>query len=108
MRASTKSFQPIDPDRQYRIHELTKMEAIGRPAGCSVWRWCTRGVKAGDHRVMLTATRVGGKRLVRGSDLLAFLEGCNAASPPTTCIISPAEQRRRVKAAETTLTKMGI
>lgn len=48
-----------------------------RPSPPTVWRWQKIGVKAGDRRVKLRTTRIGGKLYGTPTDVMAFIAAQN-------------------------------
>jgi hypothetical protein len=48
-----------------------------RPSPATVWRWQTIGVKAGDRRVKLDATKVGGRLYASPEAVQQFINAQN-------------------------------
>ena len=70
---TTDQLQPLLP-------LLARM--IGhRPSPATVWRWTTHGIKAGDRRVKLRATKIGGKLHATPDDIQRFIREQNPPTP---------------------------
>jgi len=48
-----------------------------RPSPATVWRWTTHGIKAGDRRVKLRATKIGGKLHATPAFIQCFIDAQN-------------------------------
>lgn len=96
----------IDPEQYYSVGTVRKL-IPSRPSNPTLWRWVRQGIVHGNQRVRLNAIKLGGRRLILGSDLVAFVTALNS-DRPTTNIVTPAEYDRRAEAAERRLTEAGV
>ena len=92
----------IDPNTHYRVSQVSKL-LPGNPAAATIWRWLMTGV--GGRR--LGSVKIGGRRFVRGQDLLDFIaEEPTSATRPT--FRTPAARRRASEQADRELERLGV
>jgi len=84
--ATAEQLQPLLP--------LLERTLGHRPSPATVWRWCRKGVKAGDDRVTLRATRIGGKLYATVEDVQRFIA---AQNPPAVHDDEPPDLGRSVE-----------
>ena len=92
----------VDPGQCYTVLEYARLFQISPGAA---WRHVLKGVRRGQSCHKLPSLKVGGKRLIRGSDILAFIEDTPVEAPTTTATSdapqsrTPASHRRAAEAA---------
>ena len=64
------------------LHPLLAGILDFRPSPATLWRWHRIGIKVGDRRVKLNATKVGGKLFGTREDVLAFIAEQNRRDEP--------------------------
>jgi hypothetical protein len=76
-------------------------EMLGhRPSPATRWRWVTNGVKSGGRRVLLKATRIGGKLYSTVNDVQRFIDDQNQQTqPPASDPVRGESKSRRLRSA---------
>jgi hypothetical protein len=95
----------IDPTGEYSLAQAAKV-LPGKPSPTSVWRWTKRGIWLNDVRLRLRAVRIGGRIVVTGADLLAFLEA-QQVEPGSEASPSWRERAARCRTADAELEALG-
>lgn len=96
----------IDPEADYRPQDVSAL-IPGRPSLPTIWRWLLRGLKSPSGRRRLPSRKVGGRRFVRGADLLAWLD--YEAQPPQSLLSrSPSARDHAAASAAEALDRLGI
>lgn len=93
-------------DQFYAVRDLTKI-IPGGPSLPTVWRWILRGTK---RRPKLPSFLIGGRRLIKGADLIAWIDAGREAVPevaPNPTALSE-ERKQRAELAKAKLAKWGI
>jgi hypothetical protein len=93
--SKTTPYRRIDPARAYRPKEVSKL-LPGNPHSSTVWRWWRHGVTRRGKKVRLKVQFVGGRVIIWGHDLLAFLED---PSQETVAPMSSAQSDAAAQAA---------
>lgn len=94
----------IHPETYYRATELTKL-IPGRPSLRCILRWLSKGSR---RQGRIPSQLVGGRRVILGADLLAWINrGKDPALEQPTISRTPAERQRAANKAIAQLQRKG-